>query len=221
MSLVYDSDKSKAKGKAAAGRAAVGGGIGVALMATLRQTWPDLMPWDAEYDMALVAVVASIWAYVRTVRADKKKHGGVVEKPNVTMWLAFALTAGLVASVAAGCTTVNTKFSETVTDEDGLVTTTTYKALSLAPPLGKLDTTSHEWTYRYGGEENVIATGQAAQGMDNTGQAVLIPLFETMINAIADAYKTQVTTPSPTSGGGLDINAIVDAVLSRMAGGGG
>ena len=103
----------------------------------------------------------------------------------------------MIALVGAGCATVKTTFREETIDTDGGSTSTTYKAVSLAPPLGKLDTTSHEWIYKYGGDENVIATGQNAAGIDNTGQAVLIPLFEVMMNAIADAYKASANVAAP------------------------
>jgi len=95
----------------------------------------------------------------------------------------------------SGCATVSTQFSETVTDPDGTSTTTQYEAVSTAPPFGKLDTTGHQWVYDWGGDVNHIGTGQDAAGVDNTGWSVIIPLFETLVNAIGEGYKASLAVP--------------------------
>jgi len=76
MARPWKSDKSSSKGKAAAQRAVVGGGVAAAVLALIRKLWPEALPWDTQFDTALVAVLASVWAWVRTYFVDKFQHGG-------------------------------------------------------------------------------------------------------------------------------------------------
>jgi len=125
-------------------------------------------------------------------------------------WTFVVLGTALIFGVFfLGCSTVNTRFRETVTDADGTVAVTDYRAMSLAPPLGKLDTSSHQWRYVWGGPENTITTGQDMRGMDNTGQAVLIPLLQTLVDALVKANANVPVAP-PVS---LPDAAIVPFVL--------
>lgn len=80
-----------------------------------------------------------------------------------------AMLAPLLAPLllVAGCaTSVSTNFSETVYDEYGNPSTTTYQVKS----KGDVDSTVHEFLYRYGGDENTIAVGQSAQGITSPAQ---------------------------------------------------
>ena len=107
----------------------------------------------------------------------------------------------LVAIVAGGC--VTTRFAETVTDDVGDVVTTEYEATSAAWPFSKIDLTQHKMDYRWGGNENEILVGQDATGIDNTGMSVLVPMLETLIQGIADAYAAANAPPMPQP---VDIN---------------
>lgn len=106
------------------------------------------------------------------------------------------LLAGALVMGAVGCATVKTEFTETVTDADGTVMSTTYTARSTAPPLGKLDTTSHEWAYRWTDAGGDLATGQDAAGMDNQGQAAILPVIQALLEALS-----KVPEPLPSQGG--------------------
>lgn len=117
----------------------------------------------------------------------------------------IALMAGLVL-VAVGCTTAGTRFHETTyaRPDGSILTITDYRANSTAAPLGELDTTSHNWAYRWG-DGNEIETGQDAAGLDNTGQAVLVDLVQVLLGdlramvdikaqAKADVYRQAIET---------------------------
>jgi len=104
----------------------------------------------------------------------------------------LAGASALLLALLGGCTTVSTHFDEQITENvDGsIVTNTIYEAKSQAAPLGKLETANQQWTYRWGGEENVIGTGQAAQGLDNTGQTVIVDLIRALLGELRAAYET-------------------------------
>ena len=102
--------------------------------------------------------------------------------------------------VLSGC--VTTRFNETTVDADGSNTTTTYKATSAAWPLGKVDTTNHEFGYKYGGAENTIATGQQAAGIDNTGQQALVEFLGTLVMEGVKAYVAGIPVVAPAPLGG-------------------
>lgn len=103
-----------------------------------------------------------------------------------------------------GCSTVGTRFEETVTDvETGESVTTIYKARSVAGPLGEIFESAHNFMYRWGGAENEVTVGQESEGIDNTQQALMLNVFGQMIEAIADAYSVThqpVPNPGPSPG---------------------
>lgn len=94
----------------------------------------------------------------------------------------------------AGCSSlggrVRTSFSESVTEDGQTTVTTSYTADSRAGMFGQLDTSNHEFKYDW--EGNSIATGQNAQGQDNTGnQAMLTMLTEILKMAIEQVSAVQ------------------------------
>jgi len=129
-------------------------------------------------------------------------------------------------AVATGCaTSVKTGFSESITDPvTGEVETTKYEAISKAGPFGELDTTSHNFGYRYGeGEpQNEISTGQEARGVSNAGQIEALksalPVLQAVIDsAIRAAAVGGVARPSPDAAvGDQSIDAIRQAAIDRL-----
>jgi hypothetical protein len=93
----------------------------------------------------------------------------------------------LLMVLLAGCSTmggtVETRFSETVTGEDGNPVTTTYEATSKAGFLGELEQSNHQFSYSWGGDENVISTGQSGTGQSNAGNAILVEAISAGITA--------------------------------------
>ncbi len=103
------------------------------------------------------------------------------------------MLAGLLGCSALGGK-VETSFTETVTDADGLETTTAYKAVSKAGMFGQLDTSSHTFRYDFGEKENTIASGQDAMGQDNTGNQVAAAMFAELLGVMVQqmgAIKAQ------------------------------
>ena len=92
----------------------------------------------------------------------KSSAGGTTPLPSsLVPLLAFLLLLPL------GCaTSVSTRFSETITDENGFPSTTEYEVKS----RGDVDATVHEMVYKWGGVENTIAIGQSAQGITSPAQ---------------------------------------------------
>jgi hypothetical protein len=180
----------------------------VGMLQAVRSVWPSALQWESGEDLVVAGAVAAlinivvapvVSRYLAFWRDPDKADSAALRKS----LMCVALCAGLV--MGSGCATVGTSFKETIVEADGSSAETVYKARSLAPPLGKLETTNHQWNYRWGGEENQIATGQDAQGLDNTGQSVLIPLIQTFMNALADAYKASVAVPPVVPEAGPDI----------------
>lgn len=90
-------------------------------------------------------------------------------------------------ALAVGCNTmggtVETRFSETVMDDSGNPVTTSYEATSKAGFLGELEQSNHQFNYRWGGDENEIATGQSGTGQNNTNNVVLVEAISAGIAA--------------------------------------
>lgn len=127
-----------------------------------KQAWPALA----------LPVVFAIW---RAYRNWAKQHD--------VQWKPFGLPILILACmISAGC--VSTGFRETVS-ADG-VTTTEYKAMSAAWPFGEIDTTNHEFGYKWDKNGGDIQTGQDAQGIDNTGMTVVVPVIEKLLDKIPD-----------------------------------
>ena len=212
----YDPKISVSKGNTAATNVAIGGLPLAVLIGFLRGSWPNLLPWPIEMDAGAITIIAAMFAWVQAWRENRAKHAGNVAPPPtppgpvipplppatvglLVIGLAFAVALG-------GCTTATTRFSETVIDADGSTATTEYRASSTAAPLGKLDTTGHTWGYRWGGD-NEITTGQQAAGMDNQGQAVVIPLIQSLVDGLlkaitqlqAQAVENAATAPTGTN----------------------
>ena len=108
----------------------------------------------------------------------------------------------LVSALFLGCTAMNggvtTHFTETITDpETGVVNKTEYMARTHAGILGKVDPTVHNWSYKWGGDENEIATGQSAEGQDNSGQALAFKTIDNLIGLVGG--RVLPPAPAPTS----------------------
>jgi hypothetical protein len=81
---IWDPERSADKSARAASPATVGavagGGIPAAILAGIRVLSPDFLPWDAEADAVLCAVMAAIgarvWTYWQTFASDRSKHSG-------------------------------------------------------------------------------------------------------------------------------------------------
>ena len=96
---------------------------------------------------------------------------------------------------------VTTKFSEKITDPDGSVSETVYKANSSAYPFGKLSLANHSWSYKWGVDSmpNEINTGMNAQGIDNTGMVALADLISKIVVEGIKAYMALPVTPETPS----------------------
>lgn len=105
--------------------------------------------------------------------------------------LPATLLAITLSSLLAGCaTSVTTRFSETVTDENGYPTTTTYEVES----RGDVEETVHDFSYRYGGEENVIAVGQAAVGVTSPAQ---VDSIRALLSLPSDVLRSLIPVAPP------------------------
>jgi len=198
--MSYKPEIARAKGSESATSIVVFGVPLAGVLYLLRAKFPDAAwMWPTEMDVPIMGILASVVAYWTARVRNWQKHkndpaivnvnglGGF--KPGIVLAL---IGAGL---LCGGCTTsaVNTVFSETITDTDGVITSTEYSARSKAGLMGELDTSSHDFRYSYGGEENIISAGQSSAGIDNSNQTLLMPILEALINAIA----TRAQTPAP------------------------
>ncbi len=180
---------------------AAGGAVSAAaiigVLQAVRSVWPGALQWKTGEDVAVAGALAAlinivvaplVSRYLAFWRDPDKADAAALRKT----LLCLALCAGLAVG-GLGCATVATGFSEKITDaETGDVTETKYKAVSTAPPLAKLETSNHEWTYRWGGEENEIATGQQMQGLDFTAAG---PIIEALIEGFIEAIKESAAAP--------------------------
>lgn len=141
------------------------------LQETAGDWWVAIVPVVAS---AVAVAVRNAWNNQKKIKAGVSLTARGVTPPMLIFFAALFL---------AGCSTVGTTFEETVT-EDGVTSTTLYKARSAAGPLGQLDTTSHKWDYRWGGEENEITTGQESAGIDNTQQSVIVQALKEILGPL-------------------------------------
>jgi len=82
--LPVEWNAARSRGKAASAAvpaaqgAVVGGGGMAGILAFVRATWPQALPWGAEWDTTLVSfaafVIGPIWTAVRVYWRDKQKH---------------------------------------------------------------------------------------------------------------------------------------------------
>ena len=83
-----------------------------------------------------------------------------------------------------------------------------YGSLGAAYPLGKLDFLDSDMSYKWGPNEE-LKLGQAAQGMDNTGMSVLVPLLQSFLNSLQQAQAQ-----ANESGKSKDL--LLEALLRRL-----
>lgn len=153
-------------------------GVGAGVLAVKLPDTED--EFISTWPVVVVPVVLAVW---RGLRNYMKQHDIEFSIDGIRDWVSNwpALHVILIASVLlTGC--VSTGFKETVA-ADG-VTTTEYKAMSAAWPFGKLDTTNHEFGYQWTKDGGDIKTGQNAEGVDNTGMTVIVPIFEKLLDKI-------------------------------------
>jgi len=91
----------------------------------------------------------------------------------------FAIASGL-----AACQTIKANFAEELTYPDGTVQQTEYRAISIVPPFGKQDLSASDWEYVWKDGEGSLATGQHAEGTDNTEQAIALATIESMVDRL-------------------------------------
>jgi hypothetical protein len=164
--------------------------------------WPE----DAGAERWMVYVLTVIPAAWRALENWRKNFGpngtALFEWGDAWAWAMSKLSMVLLLSVlGAGCSTlgfggsVTTAFSESYVDEDGTPTHIEYNAKSTAGAFGKLDDGQH--TFRIGiapdGSYEVVA-GQAAAGIDNTGNAAALKI---MADALNVAYTARLAAQPP------------------------
>jgi hypothetical protein len=125
------------------------------------------LPWLA----AAIPPVLGAWRAVENYRKNAGTNGKPLwEWSDLIAWIRTVATCVIVAAVLCGCTTVRTSFDEPAVDADGAWYDTHYEAMTRTL-FAKADTSNHVWNYRWGGDENVLGTGQNAAGMDSTEMA--------------------------------------------------
>ena len=110
-----------------------------------------------------------------------------------------------------GC--VSTRFADTITHPDGRIDKTEYSGMSTAWPLGEIDATVHRMSYETGatdaGVQDQISVGQDAQGIDNTGMSVLVPLLQSFFDSLAESQRQ-------ANESGKSKDALLEALLRRL-----
>lgn len=107
----------------------------------------------------------------------------------IVQWASIAMMLAIIAMcLCTGC--VTTRFHNEYQTPDGKISTTDYRGISAAWPLGKLDTTAHKLETQYGSNSHV-SLGTDASGLDNTSQAAIMQaIIEAAIKASASAKVT-------------------------------
>ena len=187
----------------------------LALLAALCQFGTSLLDDDPEtvpnFQMVIEAAVGIGLILARDNDKTSEESGAKAKLKarlkQAYLWpvLIFVL-AGL---TLGGCVTTN--FRETVTDETGVVTDTAYGARSAAWPFGKVDSSLHEMSYKWGGDENAIAVGQGAEGLDNTAMVDVIGALITL----APYLQSPAAQPSAVDQL-LSNQALIDALAARI-----
>jgi len=162
-----------------------------ALLTATPATWDT---FTAAWPALIMAAAIGAWKAVENVRKNLYPDGPAWEWGGLFRRL-IGMTPLILLCCLVACSTVGTKFRETVT-ENGVTSTTLYEARSLAGPLGKLDTTSHKWQYKWGGPENQIRTGQDSAGIDNSAQSVLVQAFEAVLGPLIMRIPLPSTVPN-------------------------
>jgi hypothetical protein len=188
----YDPKISVAKGNAAATNVAIGGLPLAVLIGFVRGSWPGLLPWPIEMDAGAITILAAVYAWVQAWRVNRKKHvsdgtgstGSGTPIGPATVGLLVVFVALALALAAGGCTTARTVFEECIVSPDGSSDTVRFEGSANANLFGEIDTTNQRLDYRWGGPENRIGTGQQTSGLDNTGQSVIIPLVQSLVDGL-------------------------------------
>ena len=160
--------------------------VAVAVTAAILTAMPaELSSFKAGGIGYIIAFGFAVWKAIENARKNTRPDGLPAWD-----WPWSSVPVILLCALLVGCTALNggvtTHFTESITDpETGLVTRTEYMARTHAGILGKVDPTVHNWSYKWGGDENEITTGQGAEGADNTGQALAFKTFENVIGGLA------------------------------------
>jgi len=148
---------------------------------TFRAVWPTVA----------VPLALAIWRMIENVRKNVNSDGTPAWK---WPWSLTVMVAILVLA-ETGC--VHTGFQDSITNPDGTVSSTKYRAISMAWPLGKIDTTGHQMGYTFGNSQ--ITIGQDAAGIDNSGQVALINFLQSLVVAAGPILQTMATKPGPVA----------------------
>jgi len=157
--------------------------------------------WKGWMVAVLVACARAGWNYWK--HADEPVLAAKNPMMRVLPWLLLPL-------FFAGC--VSTQFTDTITHPDGTVDQTDYGVISAAWPLGKVNETAHAMRYETGATPDVpdrIVIGQDAQGIDNTGMSVLVPLLQSFLDSLAESQRQ-----ANESGKTKDL--LLEALLQRL-----
>lgn len=171
--------------------------------------WPE----DATAErvtMYCLTVLPAAWRALENWRKNSGP-GGLARFEWREVWMALldwilgklglTLCLGLVCWACVGCNslggTVSTEFRETVTDPQGQPITTEYRAVSKAGMFGELSEANQNWRYRFG--DNEITTGQAAQGLDNAGNAealrIMADTLQAAFTVLLRTYEARAAEP--------------------------
>ncbi len=158
----------------------------------------------------IIGAVGSVLMVLRNVVREVMRRYNIDPQKILPGGACLLLCAGL----ASGCGTtslVKTKFNETIVDsETGDESTTSYEAVSKAGLLGTLDTSSHDWQYSWGGEENMITTGQVSEGIDNTAQVAIVDVLSDALSALSSLAQVLATVafPAPVPSTATNVTAV-------------
>jgi len=170
--------KSTTSQNVAAGTVTGAGGL-VAVMATVRQVWPDFDWWPVEADAAIIAVLTTVLIPMAS-RAiafwrDPSKMNQSLKPRNYHRILPFILAPGLACAALSGCqgmtpalagkTNYSVEFQDTTAEQN-----TVYKMNIKAPAGVELDSITgmtYDWQPDGSGAINVSNQG----AMDTTQQA--------------------------------------------------
>jgi hypothetical protein len=171
--------------------------VGLGTVMTSTSLPPDWITFKSTWFAFTLPFVLSAWKMLENIRKNIREDGQPAWR-----WPWSAATPLLILLIPLllfGC--VTTKFHESITDPDGTIADTSYKAQSSAWPFGKLETANHTWHYGWGLDtaQNEISTGQNAAGMDNTNMNVLADLISKVVIEAVKAYMAMPLAPATPS----------------------
>jgi hypothetical protein len=170
----------------------------------LPDSWED---FAARWPVLVGAFGAGIYRAIQNY-AKHRDTPRAPDNPGGVKYGIALLLIPVLAFTAAGCATkAETRFI----DADG----TSFSAVSKAGPFGTLDTTNQQMTYRWDATEGgLIAVGQDAQGLDNSGQVDAIGATGEALGAALGPILSQLVAGGVLGGGGGEVES--GTTLSRI-----